>query len=182
MVKAAIILAVTSAASPALADFADEPSQPVRTWIGNDEMFTSFDAKGQWAGWGAGLGIHRELIGHLELGVEGQAMRIDARNDDDLRHGLALRGAITAAYGFQVSRFATIDWRVAPEVGVGSSILYGIGTRYADETFAGVRLSFRRACTTDKGARGIGGHLGFRASHTADGFGAAFVVGYDWGL
>jgi hypothetical protein len=109
-------------------------------------------------------------------------MRVDARDDDDLRHGLALRGAITAAYGFQVSRLATIDWRLAPEIGAGSSILYGIGTRYVDELFAGVRLTYRRGFQPDRGARGIGGHVGFRASRTADGIGFAFMLGYDWGL
>jgi hypothetical protein len=182
VVRAAIVLAVVSATTPAFADFFDEPARPVRTWLSNDEMFTTFDANGQWASWGAGLGLHRELVGHLEIGVEGQALRIDARDDDDFRHGLGLRGALTAAYGFGVSRFATIDFRVAPEIGVASSVVYGIGMRYVDETFAGVRLSFRRGFETVRGARGIGGHLGFRTSRTADGIGFAFSIGYDWGL
>jgi hypothetical protein len=176
------LLIVAALATPAAADIIDEPARPVRTWFGNDEVFAAFDTTGgQWEAFGAGLAVHRELVGHLELGVEGHALRVDERHDDDTRHGFALRGALTAAYGVRVSKLATIDWRMGPEIGVGSSLTYGIGVRYVDEQFVGLRMSFRRGFSMDKGARGVGGHLAFRVSRSDGQLGGSVLLGYDWG-
>ncbi len=174
MVRALLIVGVLAAHAHA---------DPV-TWLSNDEVFAGGHT---WSYWGAGLAIRRVLPGDVELGLEGQALRIDANADDDPRHGFALRGALAIEVPLERAHWGDIDWRLSPQLGVGSELLYGIGQRDATEVFAGFRASFRKVVTTQPSdrigvARAIGGHVIFRIARSDGALSGSFMLGYDWGM
>jgi len=185
-VSRAVLLGVLLVASRAGA----EPAvSPVTTWLVNDESVGELMAHGRWSYLGAGLGVTHTLIGHLELGVEASALRLDAPDDDDPRHGFALRGGASLGYRFRVSHFADIDWGVEPQVGAATAAVYGLGKddRSQHEIFAGVRASFRWAMDDrpSRGfgiARGMGAHVTLRVAESQGALAASFLLGYDWGL
>lgn len=154
-------------------------ADPPRTWIGNDEAVGETIANGRWSFWGAGLGVTRTLFCHVELGLEGQVLRLDSLDSDDPRHGFALRAGATLAYRIPVSHFMGIDWGIAPELGAATSTLFGIGPRAQHEFFGDVRGSFRYA-RDDRD--GIGVHLTLRVARAEGELAASFMLGYDWGL
>jgi hypothetical protein len=161
-----------------------EPSRPgpVRTWLANDEMLgVVATPERRWFAWGAGLAVRRRLGRHVELGLEGHALRLDT-TDDDPSHGFELRAGAALGVGLEVSRWADIEWRVTPELGAASSVLVGDGTNR--ELFAGVRATAAHIerSARDHRARGIGGHVGMRISRTEAGLGGWVTLGYDWGL
>jgi hypothetical protein len=187
----AIVLALAAAAEAHpvyLAEAPEEEPTPPHTWLSNDEAIGEMVANGRWTFWGTGLAIDRELIGHLEVSLEGQALRLDASEDQDRRHGFALRGGVSLGYRFAVSHLAGIDWGVEPAVGVASSAIFGIaGDRAQHEVFADIRGSFRAVIDHHPQqyflqSRALGGHVALRLTRAQGELDAAFLVGYDWGL
>lgn len=158
-------------------------ADPVATWIGNDEVLGGM---GPWWYWGAGLAARRELGARVELGLEGQVLRVDASDNDDPRHGFALRGGATLEVPVLQTVWRTVDLRLAPQIGVASEVFSGLADRRtAVELSAGVRASFRKVLHEDADggyARGIGAHMTFRLTRANGELGATFLVGYDWGL
>jgi hypothetical protein len=181
-----MLLAVTRAnAQPAIAS---DPA-PVRTWLVNDESAGEMMAHGRWSYLGAGLGVTHTLFCHFELGIEGSALRLDAPDEDDPRHGFALRAGATLGYRFRVSHFADLDWGIEPHVGAATAAVYGLGAddRTQHEVFAGVRASFRAVIDHEPSqgfgiARGMGAHVTLRVARSQGELAASFLLGYDWGL
>ena len=175
MVRALAIVAVLA---PALAH-----ADPA-TWVSNDEVFIETHS---WWYWGAGLAIRRDLGHHVELGLEGQAFRVDANADDDPRHGFALRAAVTLEAPAARTTWSGIDWRLSPQIGAASMLLVGLDRRSATEVFAGVRASFRKVLDHEPSGRigaahAIGAHIAFRIARTDGELSGSFMIGYDWGL
>jgi hypothetical protein len=143
-------------------------------------------ADGGWVCFGAGLDARR-TFGRLEASIEGQLLRLDAPGKDDLRHGVAARAAATLDYGFTVSRWATFDWRLGPEVGVSTAVLYGAGPmhRTENEWFGGLRASYRvivDGARASGRARGFGSHVSVRVGRSNGLTLVNATIGYDWGL
>ena len=160
-----------------------EPADPVATWLGNDEVFGTI---GPWWYWGAGLAVRRELGAHVELGLEGQVLRVDAQEDGDPRHGFALRAGATLELPVARTEWRTVDFRLAPQLAAASEVFSGLADRRtATELAVGLRASFRkviRADVDDGHARGIGGHITARLTRAGGELGCQILLGYDWGL
>jgi hypothetical protein len=139
----------------------------------------------KWGCYGFGFAMSHVFVGHLELGVEAQAMNLDASKMDDLRHGFALRSGASIGYRFQLSDWGGFAWDLGPEVGVATAVAFGLGVsdRTTDEVFGGVRASIRIAAPGRAGnSRGWGASFGFRIARTDAELTGTLVIGYDWGL
>ena len=176
MVSRAILI-VALAAAPARA----EPTTPT-TWL--NTSFVVGDLGGHRSatdGWrvdGIGFRVAQMFGEHLELGGELHALKLYAANDSDPRIGFALRGI--ASIGYRLTAHGRIDWTAKPEVGVGSSIAFGLGggEHAFDEVFAGLELSVH-VPLYDR--RAWGGHLEVRMGESQGMPTLTALIGHDWG-
>ncbi len=176
------MLTVVALLAPTIAHAEVEP----RTWVGVDEYLGGFRAGDPWMEWGLGLSLRRRVLRHLELGVEGELLRLDDQRDHSLGHGFAAR--IAAEVGVPLTLGVTqriIEWLAIPEVGAGAMAITGTGPEHRadDELFVGLRLAMR---TTGFAAhqlqgRAFGGHIEMTTARYDGGYGGSFVIGFDWG-
>jgi hypothetical protein len=178
----ALTVAIAVAIAPAIVRGEPEPA----TWLGAEEVIGGFRAGDPWLAWGPGLSLRRRVSRHLELGVDGELLRLQDDRDHSLGHGFAAR--IAAEVGVPLSLGITgreIAWLAIPEVGADTMAMSGLGpARVADdEVFVGVRLAARTTGWVQRklAGRAFGLHLETRVGRLQGGYGGTALLGFDWG-